>query len=326
MKIAFAMLVNLLLATGTWAAAVVQSVSGEVQVEAPGAISALEIRQAVGSGSVVHTGDNGQAVLRFDDGQMAVVSSGSSLRIDEHYFDVKNPGKGSSRLSLLKGALRVVTGLIGRHSPESFVLTTPNATIGVRGTDFMVAIANPVYLTVNQGAIVASNRAGSQIFVAGSLGVVTTSNSLAKPIAATALPDRVNAAFSSLRDVSGLSGGGGAGPVPGQVPGDGRKRESQEDQKKTNRNDDAEKPRGKGATALAERADPSTGRESSERADSVLKTEKLDRVETAEKVEKVERVEKVEKIERPERPERVERVEKIEKVEKVERPEKSSRG
>ena len=335
MKIAVVLLVNLLLTTGTWAAAVVQSVSGEARVEKAGASIALEMQQTIASGNVVHTGADGRAVLRFDDGQMAVVGSGSSLRIDEHQFDATIPEKGSSRLSLLKGALRVVTGLIGHRNPESFILSTPNATIGVRGTDFMVAIANPVYLTVNQGAIVASNRAGSQIFEAGSLGVVTAPTRLARPIAATALPDRVNATFSTLRSVSGLSGGGGVGGPPGQITHDDRKSEAQTDQKKTDRNDDAEKDKRKGSVPQGERADLSRLRESTERSASGLKTEKVDRPEAAEKLEKVEKVEKVERVERVERvekvekierPERVERVEKIEKLEKVERPEKSSRS
>jgi hypothetical protein len=288
------MLVNVLLGSWAWADAMVQSVSGDVRLEMAGTSAPLAIHQAISRGSVVHTGTNGQVVLRFDDGQMAAVGSVSSLRVDEHNFDASRPEQGSSKLSLLKGALRVVTGLIGQSNPQSFVLSTPNATLGVRGTDFMVVVANPVYLTVNQGAIVATNRAGSQIFAAGAMGVVTARTSLAKPIAATSVPESVSATFSRLRSVDGLSGGAGVTGKAGQGSGDGRKRDGQTEIKKAERNDRSEKEKRQSTTDQGERAVPSKDREGAERSDSGPKTERRDRIEATEKVDKVDKVEKVE--------------------------------
>ena len=36
--------------------------------------------------------------------------------------------------------MRVVTGLIGRNSPENVRFNTPTATIGIRGTEFVVDV------------------------------------------------------------------------------------------------------------------------------------------------------------------------------------------
>ena len=42
--------------------------------------------------------------------------------------------------STLVGAMRYVTGLVGRRSPASVRVATSTATIGIRGTDFIVEV------------------------------------------------------------------------------------------------------------------------------------------------------------------------------------------
>ena len=49
---------------------------------------------------------------------------------------------GNLLLDLLRGSLRVVTGLIAKTQPKNMEVTTPTSIIGVRGTDFIVE-ANP---------------------------------------------------------------------------------------------------------------------------------------------------------------------------------------
>ena len=41
-------------------------------------------------------------------------------------------------VSLLRGSLRMATGLIAKVKPEQVKVTTPTTVIGVRGTDFIV--------------------------------------------------------------------------------------------------------------------------------------------------------------------------------------------
>ncbi len=194
----------------SWAAAVVQSIYGEVRAEAAGKSSALVANERIDAGTTIETGNNGQVVLRFDDGQVTALSANSSFRIDQYRFDAAKPEDGNIALSLLKGALRAVTGLIGKRNPSRFALATPNATIGIRGTDFMVAIVNPVYVSVSEGAISTANAAGTVNFSAGATGMVASSTTLATSIAASALPAGVGAAFGEL---GSLSIAGGAGVV-----------------------------------------------------------------------------------------------------------------
>jgi hypothetical protein len=77
-------------------------------------------------------------------------------------------------------------------------LRVPQATIGIRGTDFMVALVNPAYVNVVSGAISATNGGGAVVFGAGSIGQVASASALAVPIPASALPAAASSAFSNL--------------------------------------------------------------------------------------------------------------------------------
>jgi len=43
----------------------------------------------------------------------------------------------------LKGSFAVITGLIAKLSPQSVKISTPTATIGIRGTEFVVKVDLP---------------------------------------------------------------------------------------------------------------------------------------------------------------------------------------
>lgn len=210
MKILFALFVALCSTSWAWAAALVQSSSGDARLEVAGVSSPLKASQRIDSGATIHTGADGKVVLRFDDGQMAAISSETTFKVDDYRFEAARPEQGNVAFSLLKGALRLVTGLIGERNQKAFALKTPNATIGIRGTDFMVAIVNPVYISVAQGAIAATNVAGTATIAAGATGMVASATTLVTSIAASALPATVSATFSQLGALPMAGAAGGA--------------------------------------------------------------------------------------------------------------------
>lgn len=194
-----------------YAAATIQSLNGDVRAEATGQTASVATSsQRLEAGATVHTGANGQAMLRFDDGQMVAISPNSSFKIEQFRYDAAKPEQNSVALSLFRGALRLVTGLIGQKDHSKFALKTPTATIGIRGTDFMVALANQSYVQVIQGGVAATNAAGTVAFTAGTTGVVAGASTLATTITASALPASVGATFSSLGSISMAAGAGAA--------------------------------------------------------------------------------------------------------------------
>ena len=81
----------------------------------------------------------GRVGISMNDETLLSIGPNSSMVIDRYTY---NPvtREGRVETSLLKGTLRFVTGLIGRLHPEAIKLNTPTATMGVRGTDFIVEV------------------------------------------------------------------------------------------------------------------------------------------------------------------------------------------
>ncbi|MDP3651826.1 MAG: FecR family protein [Rhodoferax sp.] len=199
-----------------YAAATIQSLNGDVRAEATGgAASAATSSQRLDAGATVHTGANGQAMLRFDDGQLVALSPNSSFKIEQFRYDAAKPEQNNVVMSLFRGALRMVTGLIGQRDHSKFALKTPTATIGIRGTDFMLALANQSYVQVIQGGVAATNAAGTVAFSAGTTGMVAGASTLATSVAASAIPASVGATFSSLGSLSMAAGAAATGASTG---------------------------------------------------------------------------------------------------------------
>jgi len=46
-------------------------------------------------------------------------------------------------VAVLRGSMRMITGLISKANPQAVAVTTRTATVGVRGTDFIVEVDDP---------------------------------------------------------------------------------------------------------------------------------------------------------------------------------------
>jgi hypothetical protein len=94
------------------------------------------------AGTLIREGDrmittpNSDAVVKLADGAVIAVRANSELVFAQQRFNVRDPKDSSSVMELVRGALRQVTGLIGKTQPSNVRVQTATATIGVRGTDF----------------------------------------------------------------------------------------------------------------------------------------------------------------------------------------------
>ncbi|MFT5505356.1 MAG: hypothetical protein ACI8XC_003075 [Gammaproteobacteria bacterium] len=90
------------------------------------------------AGQLISTGPGGIAIIRLADDSLITLRSNSQFRVDRQSDPEED--EPSMFMSLLKGGLRLVTGLIGKKNPEGYRLKTPMATIGIRGTEFNARI------------------------------------------------------------------------------------------------------------------------------------------------------------------------------------------
>jgi hypothetical protein len=112
-------------------------------VAAQGSIEAVDAggsrRRLVDGGSVypgelVETASGARGVLAFRDDSRVTLGAATRFRVDNFVYDDKNPGEGRFLVSLLRGSVRALTGLIARSNNRNVGFTTGTATVGIRGT------------------------------------------------------------------------------------------------------------------------------------------------------------------------------------------------
>lgn len=152
----------------------VQFVNGAVQLTDPaGRTRSVQKGDAVNEGDTLTSARNASAQIRMQDGGLVAMRADTRLKFDSFRFSGQQDGSEQSFFSLLKGGFRAITGLIGQINKPSYRITTPVATIGIRGTDHetfvvvpdseIVAVAPPgaynkvnlgeTYLTTDKGTI-----------------------------------------------------------------------------------------------------------------------------------------------------------------------------
>lgn len=137
-----------------------------VAVQPDGVRRTLQRGSEVAAGETVDTG-SGRGQLRFTDGAMVSLQPQTQFRIDAYEFRGSADGSEKGFFSLLKGALRTITGLIGKSDHKSYRLNTAVATIGIRGTEYAVAYGNSITVTTNSGLVEVCNNAGCVLVEAG---------------------------------------------------------------------------------------------------------------------------------------------------------------
>ena len=112
-----------------------------------------------------------RAELTFDDATKVKITEQSKLIIDDFVYDPKQ-GTGKLAMKVALGTARYASGQIAKNSPQQVAVTTPTASIAVRGTDFSMTVdelgRSLIMLlpscddkTCVTGAIEVSNQAGS---------------------------------------------------------------------------------------------------------------------------------------------------------------------
>lgn len=122
-------------ANAVLASAKLVSLRGEVFAQEPGgARRRLVVGGSVYNGETVETGAGTTAVVAFRDDSRLTLGAATRFRVDSFFYDEQSPREGRFLVSLLRGSLRALTGLIGKANTRNVSFNTPTATLGIRGT------------------------------------------------------------------------------------------------------------------------------------------------------------------------------------------------
>ena len=119
----------------------IKVISGAVHVERAGKSVPVEVGSPVLQSDVLVTGPDGTAGVTFSDNSLLSVGPNSVLAIDRYAFDTTTYA-GQFDASRKKGTLAVVSGKMVKQTPGSMRVRTPTSIMGVRGTDFIVRVAD----------------------------------------------------------------------------------------------------------------------------------------------------------------------------------------
>jgi hypothetical protein len=89
---------------------------------------------------VIVTGADGSAGVTFTDNSLVSVGPNSVFAIDKYSFD-STTHQGEFEGNLRQGRLAAISGKMVKQTPESMKIRTPSAIMGVRGTEFVVEVA-----------------------------------------------------------------------------------------------------------------------------------------------------------------------------------------
>ncbi|THB77640.1 MAG: hypothetical protein D6B25_06310 [Desulfobulbaceae bacterium] len=118
---------------------IIKSVEGEVYlISSSTEIQAVSNMKLI-SGDNIITGNDGSVGLIFKDDTVVSLGPNSQIEVQDFVF---NPAeeKLSFAARLVRGTFSFITGQIAKLAPKKVKLTTPDATLGVRGTKFVVEV------------------------------------------------------------------------------------------------------------------------------------------------------------------------------------------
>ena len=189
---------------------------------ADGTSKLLSVKSDVMEGDTLGTEHETYARIKFVDGGEVVMRPGTQLKIENYAYNAAKPESDNVVMSMFKGGLRAVTGLLGKRSREKVSFQTETATIGIRGTHFGALLcqndcsgvpttggqapANGLHVDVTSGAITMSNGAGSVQINAGQFGYVASAGS--QP---TVVPPQQGIQVTMPSSISKDKGGRGVG-------------------------------------------------------------------------------------------------------------------
>ncbi|MBL8381502.1 MAG: FecR domain-containing protein [Burkholderiales bacterium] len=201
------------------AAGTVTHLSGTLSVARPDGQRLLAVNSAVREGDLLTTERETYARIKFSDGAEVVLRPNSQLQVARYQFDSNAPERDSMLFSMVKGGMRAVTGLIGRRNRDRVGVTTPTATVGIRGTHFGLLhcaagscagiqsaggrpLENGLHVDIATGTIIVTNSAGSVLINAGQFGFVADQSTLPRVVPPEAglrvtMPNAISTAIAS---------------------------------------------------------------------------------------------------------------------------------
>ena len=122
----------------------VTALTGSLLVKrADGTIAILAANSPLQAGDTLASRKDTYARLDLADHSSVTLGSDTELIMERYSFDEARSQNNIAVLNLTRGRVHIVTALLGKRSADTFTLTTPSATIDIRGSDMIAEYIAP---------------------------------------------------------------------------------------------------------------------------------------------------------------------------------------
>jgi|GEM_PF-1489635 len=208
MKQVIACVIVMLISSPLWSSAVgkITALSGEATLSR----GTKNLIAALGSNleikDTISTAKNSKAQLTFKDNTIITVGKQTVFSVEEYLNDTS--ANSDAKFNVVTGTIRAMSGKIGKIAPDKFKVKTKTATIGIRGTDFIVQVLPTGELVVLclQGTITVTppNSNKTVVVPAGSFVTISAIEILPDGLSRTSSVSGVIPSSSSTRSLSGV--------------------------------------------------------------------------------------------------------------------------
>lgn len=154
-------------------AGTVQKVQGEISVIRSNLPVKLDAGDSLREGDTITASSASSALVQLDDGAKLLIRPNTKVSLSR-IVNIGALDKLSHSIALAFGAIRYVTGAVGKARPKGVSFSTPTATVGIRGTDIEIVYAAKTrsvqgpgtYVRVNSGTIELDGTDGSTVMLA----------------------------------------------------------------------------------------------------------------------------------------------------------------
>ncbi len=105
-----------------------------------GGVQRLQINSQIFEGDRLETETDSSLYILMDDGAEVHLKEDSVLKISEYNITANYDKDSSSIMDLIRGGLRKITGSIGASADANYQVQTGLATIGIRGTEYVLKL------------------------------------------------------------------------------------------------------------------------------------------------------------------------------------------
>jgi hypothetical protein len=119
----------------------VKTLQGQATVTRGDATTPAAAGTGIAQNDVLQTGPDGSVGVTFKDGSRIALGPKSRVVVDEYVYAPREQNV-SFITRVTQGTLYYVSGTIAKLAPEKTSVVTPDGTVGIRGTRFLVKVAD----------------------------------------------------------------------------------------------------------------------------------------------------------------------------------------